>query len=71
VAEADHSAVGEAWWHYLSKDAPGYEYVRDDVPEVTIAVRPAQRRSGIGRRFTEGLTEAAITNFNNLSNINR
>ncbi len=48
VAELDGRAVGACWIRFLTADDPGWGYVADDVPEVSIAVREHARRRGIG-----------------------
>lgn len=40
--------VGAAWIRRFDSHHPGYGYVGDDVPEMSIGVAPAQRRRGIG-----------------------
>jgi len=48
VAELDGGAVGACWLRFLTADDPGWGYVADDVPEVSIAVREHARRRGFG-----------------------
>jgi ribosomal protein S18 acetylase RimI-like enzyme len=40
--------VGAAWYRTFSAAAPGYGYVADDVPEVSIAVYPEFRGQHVG-----------------------
>ncbi len=40
--------LGAAWCRLLSGADPGYGYVADDVPEVSVAVRRGRRGAGIG-----------------------
>lgn len=49
--------VGAAWVRRLTSEDPGYGYVRDDVPEVGMAVEAGWRGQGIGRRLLEDLLE--------------
>jgi ribosomal protein S18 acetylase RimI-like enzyme len=48
VAEVDGEAVGAAWVRLLGGGDPGYGWVDDRTPELTIAVVPAWRGRGIG-----------------------
>lgn len=40
VAVEDGGALGGAWARALTSDEPGYGYVADDVPELSMAVLP-------------------------------
>lgn len=40
--------VGAAWIRRFDSHHPGYGYIADDVPELSIGVAPHQRRRGIG-----------------------
>jgi ribosomal protein S18 acetylase RimI-like enzyme len=48
VAELDDVPVGAAWYRTFTADAPGYGFVDEKIPEVSIAVQPLHRRKGIG-----------------------
>ena len=48
VAEIEGQAVGASWYRLFSDDAPGFGYIDDKTPELTIAVLPLHRRKGIG-----------------------
>jgi GNAT superfamily N-acetyltransferase len=49
VAEAEGHDIGACWLRYFTSEEPGYGYVSDDVPELTIAVAAAWRGKGAGR----------------------
>jgi ribosomal protein S18 acetylase RimI-like enzyme len=49
IAEVDGTAAGAAWARCFTADRPGYGYIADDVPELSLGVSPAFRRQGIAR----------------------
>jgi ribosomal protein S18 acetylase RimI-like enzyme len=51
--------VGAAWARLLPSDRPGYGYVADGVPELSIGVDPGHRGKGIGRSLLTALLDAA------------
>ena len=50
--------VGAAWVRQLTGDDPGYGYVDDETPELTIAVGPTHRGHGLGTRLLAELCRA-------------
>jgi len=59
VAEQRGRPLGAAWWRYFDADAPGYGFVDEATPEVSVAVRPDHRRRGIGTALLEALEREA------------
>jgi GNAT superfamily N-acetyltransferase len=59
IAVLDGVAVGAAWWRYFHAVEPGYGFVDESVPEVSIAVLPGHRGKGIGTDLLNGLRQAA------------
>ncbi len=57
IAE-DDGRVGAAWFRTYTEASPGYGFVAEDVPEVSIAVVASRRGEGIGRRLLLDLVEA-------------
>jgi GNAT superfamily N-acetyltransferase len=58
VAEAE-GPIGAAWLRHLPADDPGYGFVVEGVPELSIGVHPDHRGQGIGRRLLRALLAAA------------
>jgi GNAT superfamily N-acetyltransferase len=59
VAEADGQPVGAAWIRFLPQTDPGYGFVADGVPELTIGVAAAWRGRGVGRALLRALASQA------------
>jgi ribosomal protein S18 acetylase RimI-like enzyme len=55
--------VGAAWCRLLTPPNEGYGYVADGVPELSVAVLPAHRSRGVGRKLIDGLVLDAADNF--------
>jgi GNAT superfamily N-acetyltransferase len=51
--------VGAAWFRLFSRDEPGFGFVDEETPEVSIAVVPSRRGRGIGSELLESLIELA------------
>lgn len=59
IAEAT-DPVGGAWWRFFSRNDPGYGFVDESIPELTVGVVHAVRGKGIGRAIlVEMIAEAA------------
>jgi GNAT superfamily N-acetyltransferase len=59
VAEVDGVPAGAAWYRLLTADDPGYGYVDDETPELSIGVVATYRGRGIGRLLLRELANAA------------
>lgn len=55
----DGEVLGVAWCRLLTAADPGYGYLGDDVPELTIGVAPAYRGRGIGSALLAAVIEQA------------
>ena len=60
VAETDSELVGAAWLRYFTADDPGYGFVADDIPELSIGVVAHWRGRGIGRQLLRALVREAF-----------
>ena len=60
LAESEErEPVGATWFRFFPAENPGYGYVADDVPEVTIAVAQGWRGKGLGGRLLQELLACA------------
>lgn len=59
VAGLDGVDIGAAWWTGFTINDPGYGFVAEDVPELTIGVVPDRRGQGIGRALLAKLCARA------------
>ena len=51
--------VGAAWFRLFPVDSPGYGFVDERTPELTISVVPSRRRHGVGNELLDALLERA------------
>jgi ribosomal protein S18 acetylase RimI-like enzyme len=54
IAEGEQP-LGAAWWKFFTADDPGYGFVSDTTPEVSIGVRAGSRGEGLGTLLLEAL----------------
>jgi GNAT superfamily N-acetyltransferase len=59
IATEGGHRVGAAWFRTFDASAPGYGFVDEATPELTIAVVPSRRKHGVGRELIEALLERA------------
>ena len=59
VAHETGNRVGAAWLRIFAPDEPGYGFVDDTTPELSIAVVPSRRRHGLGQELLDALLAAA------------
>jgi GNAT superfamily N-acetyltransferase len=59
IAIVEHRPVGAAWYRVFDADEPGFAFLDESTPEVSIAVVPAMRGRGIGSELLEALTARA------------
>lgn len=51
--------VGAAWWRCFGADAPGYGFVAENVPELSLAVAADWRGRGLGRVLLRAVVDRA------------
>jgi GNAT superfamily N-acetyltransferase len=59
VAAEGTNRWGAAWYRSFRAAAPGYGFVDEQTPELTIAVVPSKRRHGVGQELLDGLLARA------------
>lgn len=59
IAHDDRQLLGAAWCRRFQADDPGYGYLADDIPEITIATAAAYRGRGVGTAVLTALIEEA------------
>ena len=55
----ENGPVGAAWYRLFTASAPGFGFVDEQTPELTIAVVPSRRGSGLGAELMQALLERA------------
>ena len=61
VAFEGPNVYGAAWYRLFPAAAPGFAFVDEETPELTIAVVPSHRGHGTGGELIEALLERART----------
>jgi ribosomal protein S18 acetylase RimI-like enzyme len=59
IAIDDFHAVGAAWYRLYSEKEPGFGFLDEKTPELTIGVVPARRGKGIGSELLDALLDRA------------
>ena len=57
VLQSNQIPIGATWIRLFNINNPGYGYVNDETPELSIAVLPEYRNQGIGTRLILDLLE--------------
>src|ERR1043165_8231756 len=55
IASAGPNPIGAAWYRLFPASAPGFGFVDEQTPELTIAVVPSRRGGGLGGQLMEAL----------------
>ncbi len=59
IAVEDHFPVGAAWYRLFKAGDPGYGFIDEETPELSIAVVPGRRGGGHGSQLLEALLKRA------------
>jgi len=59
IAVEDYWPVGAAWYRLFTRGEPGYGFVDEETPEISIAVVPNKRGHGHGSKLLDALIERA------------
>jgi len=62
IAAAGGHPVGAAWYRLFPASRPGFGFVDEETPEMTVVVIPARQGQGIGQRLVTALVERAREN---------
>ena len=67
IDESSETPLGAAWIRLFSRENPGYGYIDDTIPELTIAVAKDYRGNGLGSQLLQRLVEAAKASYSSIS----
>ena len=59
IIASENGPIGAAWYRIFKEREPGFGFVDERTPELTIAVVPSRRGSGLGGQLLEALLERA------------
>jgi ribosomal protein S18 acetylase RimI-like enzyme len=59
IAHETGNRVGAAWMRLFTPSEPGYGFIDDKTPELSIAIVPSRRRHGLGQELMDALLDAA------------
>lgn len=57
IAEEADGVLGAAWFRLFRRDRPGFGFIDESIPEVSVAVTSAWRGRGVGSRLLAALIE--------------
>jgi GNAT superfamily N-acetyltransferase len=61
IAHETGNRVGAAWLRVFKASEPGYGFIDEQTPELSIAVVPSRRKHGLGQELLDALLDAART----------
>lgn len=59
AVDASSRPIGAAWYRLFTPEEPGYGFLSESIPELSLGVAPAYRRLGIGRCLVCALLDHA------------
>jgi GNAT superfamily N-acetyltransferase len=59
VATETGHRVGAAWFRVFRASEPGYGFINEETPELTISVVPSRRKHGVGQELLNALLKKA------------
>ena len=59
IAHETGNRVGAAWFRVFRASEPGYGFVDEQTPELSISVVPSRRKHGVGQELLDALLEKA------------
>jgi ribosomal protein S18 acetylase RimI-like enzyme len=59
IAIQDFQRVGAAWFRLFTEENPGYGFVDEETPELSIAIVPSKRGTGLGSELLDALLDRA------------
>lgn len=59
AVDGSDEPVGAAWLRFFTDAAPGYGFIRADIPELAIGVAADHRGKGVGRALLRALADTA------------
>ncbi|HEV8461444.1 MAG TPA: GNAT family N-acetyltransferase [Gaiellaceae bacterium] len=59
IAHETGNRVGAAWLRLFKASEPGYGFIDEQTPELSIAVVPSRRKHGLGQELLDALIDAA------------
>ena len=57
IAHETGNRVGAAWFRLFRESEPGYGFVDEQTPELSISVVPSRRKHGLGQELLDALVE--------------
>jgi len=68
IVEVEGGPAGASWYRVFAEDEPGYGFIDEKTPELSIAVLPLHRRKGIGHALLHSaMVQAREEGFQALS----
>jgi ribosomal protein S18 acetylase RimI-like enzyme len=59
IAIEDFQPVGAGWFRLFPSRAPGYGFVDEETPELTVGIVPSKRGQGLGAQLLDALLDEA------------